>query len=98
MKEQGEDPRDRAMRSAEFVAFVAAALVIGALATDRMLPALAAIDDELRVAGSSPGQAAIGAFLLGMGLAQFLVGPIDDRYGRRPVFLGAPPCSSSVVR
>lgn len=76
------------MRSLEFVAFVAASLVVGALATDLMLPALRAIDDDVALAGSNLSQTAIAAFLLGMGMPQLLFGPISDRYGRRPVLLG----------
>lgn len=76
------------MRSREFVGFVAACLVVGAMATDLMLPALGAIGGELSPGDATLGQTAIVAFLLGMGLPQLLFGPLSDHFGRRPVLLG----------
>lgn len=77
-----------AMGSREFVAFVAASLVVGAMATDLMLPALGEIGRTLSPGDPALGQTALVAFLLGMGLPQLLLGPLSDRFGRRPVFLG----------
>jgi DHA1 family bicyclomycin/chloramphenicol resistance-like MFS transporter len=76
-----------AMGPLEFVAFIALSLVVGAMATDLMLPALSAITRDLALAQPNLSQSAIAAFLLGMGAPQLLFGPISDRYGRRPVFL-----------
>jgi len=71
----------------EFAAFVTMSLVVGALATDLLIPALAGIGDDLALGGTHLGQTAIVAFLLGMGLPQPLFGPLGDRYGRRPLLL-----------
>jgi DHA1 family bicyclomycin/chloramphenicol resistance-like MFS transporter len=75
------------MNPREFVAFVTMSLVVGALATDLMVPALAGISDDLALGGTNLGQTAIFAFLLGMGMSQLLFGPMGDRYGRRPLLL-----------
>lgn len=80
--------RAAAMDSREFVAFVAASLVVGAMATDLMIPALGEIGRSLSPGSPALGQTALVAFLLGMGLPQLLLGPLSDRFGRRPVFLG----------
>lgn len=80
-------PKPRSMERVEFVAFVALSLVVGAMATDLMLPALAAVTRDLALADANLSQAVIAAFLLGMGVPQLLFGPISDRFGRRPIFL-----------
>lgn len=71
----------------EFIAFIAAALVIGSVAVDLMLPALHVIGDEFSLAHSNLSQAVIAILLVGIGPAQLLFGPLSDRYGRRPMFL-----------
>ncbi|BAL24651.1 multidrug effflux MFS transporter [Azoarcus sp. KH32C] len=75
------------MGAGEFVAFIAAGLVVGAVAVDLMLPALHAIGDEFGLARSNLSQAVIAVLLIGIGPAQLLFGPLSDRYGRRPMFL-----------
>lgn len=87
--------REPAMDSREFIAFVAACLVVGATATDMMLPALGAVGAELSHGDFTAGQSAIVAFLLGMGLPQLLFGSLTDRFGRRPVLLGG--CATFVA-
>lgn len=68
--------REPAMDSREFIAFVAACLVVGATATDMMLQALGAVGAELSRGDFTAGQSAIIAFLLGMGLPQLLFGSL----------------------
>jgi MFS transporter, DHA1 family, multidrug resistance protein len=75
------------MGTAEFVAFIAAGLVVGAVAVDLMLPALRAIGDEFGLARANLSQSIIAVLLLGLGPAQLLFGPLSDRYGRRPMFI-----------
>jgi len=75
------------MGAAEFVAFVAIGLVVGATSIDLMLPALRAIGDDFALETANRSQAVIAVFLLGVGPAQLLFGPLSDRYGRRRLFL-----------
>lgn len=72
----------------EFVALAASLMALTALGVDSMLPALPAIGASLHVATENERQFVISSFLLGMGLAQLIHGPLADRYGRKPV-LGA---------
>lgn len=55
--------------------------------TDLYLPALPALREAI---GASLGQAqlTLSALLLAFGFGQLLVGPLADRYGRRPLLLG----------
>lgn len=78
-------PLARRMGSVEVVLFVAASLVIGAMATDLFLPALGEIGQQLMPRDPAAGQVAIGAFLIGMGCAQLTGGPAADHFGGRAV-------------
>jgi MFS transporter, DHA1 family, multidrug resistance protein len=68
---------------------VALALLLGLqpVTTDLYLPALPALRTAI---GASLGQAqlTLSGLLLAFGFGQLLVGPLADRYGRRPVLLG----------
>lgn len=75
------------MGSKEFVFFIAISLSVGAFAIDVMLPALHAIGSEMRPDNANAGQAVIAAFLLGVGGAQLVFGPLSDGYGRKPMFI-----------
>lgn len=57
------------------------------LATDLYLPSLPAIGRHF---GETPAavQATLSAFIAAFAFAQLLVGPLSDRFGRRPVALG----------
>ena len=59
----------------------------GPLSIDVYLPALPGVGADLGV-----GEGAVGltvtACLVGLGAGQLLVGPLSDRYGRRPLLLG----------
>lgn len=75
------------MGGVEFVCFVAISLSVGSFAIDVMLPALHAIGTEMRPGSANAGQAAIAAFLLGVGGAQLVFGPLSDCHGRKPMFI-----------
>ncbi|MGN6375992.1 MAG: multidrug effflux MFS transporter [Sphingomonas sp.] len=73
----------------EFVTLIAALMALGSLGIDSMLPALPAIGASLGVVSENERQLIVTAFLIGMGLGQLIHGPLADRYGRRPVMIGA---------
>lgn len=70
-----------------FVVVVAALMAMNALAIDVMLPALPHIAAELGAAVGNDQQKVVTAYLIGFGLGQFVMGPLSDRFGRRPVLL-----------
>jgi len=74
---------------AEFVALAASMMALTALGIDSMLPALPAIGESLGVLRDNDRQYVITAFLIGFAFAQLAYGPLSDRYGRRPVLIGA---------
>ncbi|MDR6102384.1 DHA1 family bicyclomycin/chloramphenicol resistance-like MFS transporter [Agrobacterium larrymoorei] len=57
------------------------------MSLDIMLPALPDIGLALAASSSNLGQLTVGAFLLGAAISSFIVGPVADRYGRRPPIL-----------
>ena len=59
---------------------------IGPLSTDFYLPALPAIARALGT-DTAGAQLTLSVYLLGFGLGQLLIGPLSDRFGRRPVML-----------
>lgn len=59
---------------------------IGPLLTDFYLPALPAIARALGT-DTAGAQLTLSVYLLGFGLGQLLIGPLSDRFGRRPVML-----------
>jgi DHA1 family bicyclomycin/chloramphenicol resistance-like MFS transporter len=85
-RNHGDGPR-LAMGFREFVVLIAALMSVNAIAIDSMLPALPAIGRALHVVTENQSQWIISAFLLGLGGAQIVYGPLADRYGRRPVVL-----------
>lgn len=58
----------------------------GPLATDMYLALFTAMQHELQTTASSV-QLTLTTFLLGLGLGQLFLGPLSDRFGRRPVLL-----------
>jgi DHA1 family bicyclomycin/chloramphenicol resistance-like MFS transporter len=78
------------LRSGTFAltALLAALSAIGPLTTDRYLPSLPAIVRQL-VATTAQGQLTISAYLVGFAVGQIVYGPVSDRYGRKPVLIGA---------
>ncbi len=71
----------------EFVAMMALAQALQALAIDAMLPALGIISDELSAGSDNARQLVVGVFLMGAGLGAIIPGALANRFGRRPVML-----------
>lgn len=71
----------------EFVVLIAAIMALNALAVDAMLPALPQMGADLGIHAENDRQWIITAYLLGLGVAQLIYGPLADRYGRKPVLL-----------
>jgi MFS transporter, DHA1 family, multidrug resistance protein len=71
----------------EFVLLISGVMMIVAFAIDSMLPALPAIGNALGVSVENKRQFVITAFMIGFGIAQFFVGTLSDRYGRRGLML-----------
>jgi DHA1 family bicyclomycin/chloramphenicol resistance-like MFS transporter len=78
----------RPMGFAEFVVIIAAIMALNPLAMDMMLPALTHIGSALHIADGNRLQAVLSTFLLGFGVGQLVMGPLSDRFGRRPVMIG----------
>ncbi|MDB5619173.1 multidrug effflux MFS transporter [Tardiphaga sp.] len=77
----------RPMRFPEFLLVIASIMALNPLAMDIMLPALPDIGVAFDVGNANRLQTVLSAFLIGFGFAQFLIGPLTDRFGRRPVLL-----------
>ena len=73
-----------ALRTVEFIPLVALLISLDALSSDAMLPALAAIANELGAARANDAQFVITSLFLGLGIGQMLFGPLSDRIGRKP--------------
>lgn len=78
----------RPMGFREFVAIVAAIMALNPLAMDLMLPALPNVASAFHIGEGNRVQAVLSVFLAGFGAGQFIIGPLSDRYGRRPILLG----------
>ena len=68
------------------VLVLALLLGIQPVTTDLYLPALPALADAL-AADMAQAQLTLGALLLAFGVSQLALGPLSDRFGRRPVLL-----------
>ena len=73
----------------QFVAMMASLMALNALAIDTMLPAFPAIRASLGIADANAVQFVISVYLFGSGLGALAYGPLADRYGRKPIVLGA---------
>lgn len=80
-------PRHLPMRFAEFVIVVASLMALTALATSMMLAVLAEIGKSFGLE-TTRTQSVLTAFFVGFSVGQFAIGPVSDRFGRRPVLLG----------
>ena len=72
----------------EFVIVIASIMALNPLAMDMMLPALPNIASAFHIAVANRPQMVLSIFLVGFGVGQFVMGPLSDRFGRRPVLLG----------
>ncbi|WP_219218915.1 multidrug effflux MFS transporter [Variovorax boronicumulans] len=79
-------PRTLGMSPALIVLTLALLLGIQPVTTDLYLPALPALTSGFG-APVAHAQLTLTALLLAFGLSQLLLGPLSDRYGRRPVLL-----------
>ena len=89
----------RPMGFPEFVIVIASIMALNPLAMDMMLPALPHIGSAFHIAAANRPQMVLSIFLIGFGVGQFVMGPLSDRFGRRPVLLGgmAVYCVASVL-
>jgi len=71
----------------EFVAVIASIMALNPLAMDMMLPALPNIASAFHITIANRPQAVLSAFLIGFGVGQFIMGPLSDRFGRRPILV-----------
>jgi DHA1 family bicyclomycin/chloramphenicol resistance-like MFS transporter len=78
----------RPMGFYEFVVLIAAIMALNPLAMDMMLPALPQIGAAFHVTEANHVQTVLSSFLVGFGVGQFVLGPLSDRFGRRPVLVG----------
>jgi MFS transporter, DHA1 family, multidrug resistance protein len=78
----------RPMGFPEFVIVVASIMALNPLAMDMMLPALPNIGAAFKIPSANHLQLVLSTFLIGFGAGQFIMGPLSDRFGRRPVLLG----------
>ena len=78
----------RPMGFPEFVVVIASIMALNPLAMDMMLPALPNIGSAFHLTAANRPQMVLSTFLIGFGVGQFVMGPLSDRFGRRPVLLG----------
>lgn len=74
---------------AEFVILMAAIMALSALSIDLMLPALPDVRHAYALSDSNQVQWVIASLLFGMAAGSLIHGPLSDRFGRKPVLIGA---------
>src|SRR5665213_4427516 len=77
----------RPMGFPEFVVVIASIMALNPLAMDMMLPALPDIASTFQIKDANRTQEVLSTFLIGFGIGQFIMGPLSDRFGRRPVLV-----------
>lgn len=74
------------MHGRELIAFLAMAMALSALGIDLLLPAFPDLRAEFAL---DPGSTAVSAFIttyfVGLASGQLIIGPLADRFGRRPL-------------
>jgi DHA1 family bicyclomycin/chloramphenicol resistance-like MFS transporter len=73
----------------EFIVLIASITAVNALGIDMMLAALPEIGREMRLSVENHQQLVISVYVASFGVGQLIWGPLADRYGRRPILLGA---------
>ena len=71
----------------EFVLIIASVMALNPLALDLMLPALPSVGTSFSIHDGNRLQEVLSIYLTGFGIGQFFLGPLSDRFGRRPVLL-----------
>jgi len=87
-------PARKALGETELMWMMAMLMALNAFGIDAILPALDALAADLAVSGNDR-QFVIGVFLLTGGIGSLVPGALADRFGRRPVLLGAATPSTS---
>jgi MFS transporter, DHA1 family, multidrug resistance protein len=83
------DPVKPALGDRELVGMMAMLMALNALAIDAMLPAFPRMAKGLSLADTNQVQFVISSYLFANGVGSLLHGPLSDRFGRRPVLIGA---------
>jgi len=74
------------MQGRELIAFLAMAMALSALGIDLLLPAFPQIRTQFDLPpGSTEVSAFITSYFVGLAGGQLLIGPLADRFGRRPL-------------
>jgi DHA1 family bicyclomycin/chloramphenicol resistance-like MFS transporter len=74
------------MQGSELIVFLAMAMALSALGIDLLLPAFPQIRAEFGLPpGSTEVSRFITAYFIGLASGQLLIGPLADRFGRRPL-------------
>lgn len=83
--------RQKALGERELMWMMALLMALNAFGIDAILPALDALARDLAVPGNDR-QFVIGVYLLAGGAGSLVPGALADRFGRRPILLGAIAC------
>ena len=82
-----KDTRQVKTPTPQYITLLALTIATVALATDVMLPALGLMGQAFHLSQINDTQYVVSVFFLGFALGQFVVGPLSDSLGRRPVVL-----------
>ncbi|TAD83126.1 MAG: MFS transporter, partial [Sphingomonadales bacterium] len=81
-------PARKSLGETELLWMMAMLMALNAFGIDAILPALDALASDLAVSGNDR-QFVIGVYLLTGGIGSLVPGALADRFGRRPILLGA---------